>query len=205
LIRKVGFLAVAAMLALPPPTALAQPAPLAISVGGGAARVSVGGVLDDPALEDVLRSGIPLRLRFRAELWRDRFIDELIDHTTWSLIVAFEPLDGRFLVGSADAAVPREHASYAGARGDLERAYAPPLRPPGPGRYYYLASLEIESLSHSDLEELGRWLRGDLGPAVRGRRSVAGAVGTGLRRLLIRVLDLPTRRYHARSEVFDIR
>jgi hypothetical protein len=204
LIRRAAFLIAAVVLFTPPHPALAQTPPLAVSVGGGAARVEVGSVFDDPALEEALRSGIPLRLRFRTELWRDRFINELVDHATWSLVLAFEPLEGRFLVARTDGDTVQQHATYASARAAIEGAYSPAIRPPGPGRYYYLASLEIESLSLSDLEELGQWLRGELGPAVQGRRSVAGAVGTGLRRLLIRVLDLPTRRYHARSPRFEI-
>lgn len=204
MIRRAPLLLAAVVLLTPPIPALAQAPPLAVTVGGGAARVTVGAVFDDPALEEALRSGIPLRLRFRTELWRDRFLDELVDHATWSLVLAFEPLEGRFLVGTPNADTFQQHDTYAGARTALERTYSPAIRPPGPGRYYYLASLEIESLSLSDLEELGQWLRGELGPAVQGQRSVAGAVGTGLRRLLIRVLDLPTRRYHARSSRFEI-
>jgi hypothetical protein len=204
LIRKAVLLLAGVVLALPPPAALAQAPPLAVSAAGGAPRVTVGDVFNDPALEEVLRSGIPLRLRFRTELWRDRFLDELVDHTVWSLVLVFEPLDGRFLIGRPDAVAPQEYRTYAEARAALERVYLPELGPVRPGRYYYLASLEIESLSLSDLDELAQWLRGELAPAVQDRRSVAGAMGTGIRRLLIRVLDLPARRYNARSDVFEI-
>lgn len=203
MIRRATFLLAAAVLALPPTAALSQAPPLAVTAAGGSPRVTVGAVLHDPALEEVLRSGIPLRLRFRTELWRDRFFDELVDHAAWSLVLMIEPLDGRFLIGRPDDEVPQEHDSYAEARAALERDYSPVLRPARPGRYYYLASLEVETLSLSDLEELGQWLSGELTPAVQGRRSVTGAVGAGLRRLFIRVLDLPTRRYHARSEIFE--
>lgn len=201
----VGYLVLAATLSMVPPRAVAQTAPLAVAVSGGAPRVIVGQVLDDPALEDAVRSGLPLRMRFRVELWRDRFFDELTDHGAWSVILAFEPLDGRFLVARPDDETVDEYPSYAAARAALETAYAPPLRPGRAGRFYYLATLEIETLSLSDLEELGQWLRGELAPAVGGRRSVASAVGSGLRRLLIRVLDLPARRYHARSDHFVFR
>lgn len=187
------------------PTALlGQGAPLTVSVTGGEPRVVVGPVLDDEVLEEALRSGLPLRMRFRTELWRDRFFDSLIDDVTWSVVIAFEPLEGVFLVGPPDGEAARSYTSFARARAAVERAYRPRLRPHGPGRYYYLASLEIETLSLSDLEELGHWLRGELAPAVGARGSVAGAVGTGLRRLLIRVLDLPARRFDARSERFQV-
>lgn len=190
---------------MPSPGAVAQAPPLTVTVDGGAPRLTVGPVLDDGALADAVRSGLPLRMRFRVELWRDRFFDELVDHADWSLILAYEPLDGRFLVARPDVEIVDEYSSYEAARAALEAEYAPGLRPGRRGRFYYLASLEIETLSLSDLEELGQWLRGELAPAVSGRRSVAGAVGTGLRRLLIRVLDLPARRYHARSGYFEFR
>jgi hypothetical protein len=201
LTRAAAF--VLAALLLPPSPGLAQRAPLSVSLHGGEARVVVGHVLDDAALEDALQSGLPLRMRFRLELWRDRLFDELADHVEWSLIVAFEPLEGRFLVARHGTEAPDVHGSYASVRAVVERSFAPGLRPRSPGRYYYLAGLEIESLTLSDLEELRHWLRGELGPAMEGRRSVAAAIGTGVRRAFIRILRLPTRHYQARSEAFE--
>jgi hypothetical protein len=203
LIRKAVLLVATAALAAPA-AGEAQAPPLAITVDRGAPTLWVGDVLGDPAMEELLRSGLPLRMRFRTELWRDRFFDELVEHITWNVVLIFEPLEARFLVGRADADAPDSYASYAAARAAVEISYFPLITPARAGRFYYLATLEIESLSLSDLEELGHWLRGELAPAVGGRRSVAGALGTGLRRLLIRVLDLPARRYNARSERFEI-
>lgn len=203
MIRKVAFLIVVASLA-GPAAGEAQAPPLAITVDGGAPTLRVGDVLGDPAMEELLRSGLPLRIRFRTELWRDRFFDDLVQHLTWNVVLIFEPLEARFLVGRADADAPDSFATYSAARAAIETSYFPPMAPARSGRFYYLATLEIETLSLSDLEELGHWLRGELAPAVGGRRSVTGALGTGLRRLLIRVLDLPARRYNARSQRFEI-
>jgi hypothetical protein len=203
LIRKAVLLVTAAAL-VAAAAGEAQAPPIAITVDGDAPTLRVGDVLGDPAMEELLRSGLPLRMRFRTELWRDRFFDELVEHITWNVVLIFEPLEARFLVGRADADAPDSYASYAAARAAIETSYFPPMAPARSGRFYYLATLEIETLSLSDLEELGHWLRGELAPAVGGRRSVTGALGTGLRRLLIRVLDLPARRYNARSERFEI-
>jgi hypothetical protein len=200
--RAVLLIAVALLAA--PAAAAGQTPPLAITVDGGVPTVWVGDVLADPAMEDLLRSGLPLRMRFRTELWRDRFFDELVEHVTWNVVVLFEPLEARFLVGPAEAQAPDSYSSYTAARAAIETSYFPPMRQARSGRFYYLASLEIETLTLSDLEELGHWLRGELAPAVAGGRSVTGAVGAGLRRLLIRVLDLPARRYHARSPRFQV-
>jgi len=87
----------------------------------------------------------------------------------------------------------------------LERAFQPPIRPPGPGRYYYIAVMNVETLSMSDLEELRRWLRGEARPAVTGGKPVGQAVETGLRRFFVRLLGIPTRRYDVRTDVFEVR
>jgi hypothetical protein len=56
----------------------------------------------------------------------------------------------------------------------------------------------------SDLDELERWLQGQLQPAVSGQRAVPAAIGQGARRLLLRLLDLPHRRVDARSARFTV-
>lgn len=204
MILRAVLLVAAAVLLLPPDPTLGQAPPLVVSAADGSPTVAVGPVLQESALEDAVRSGLPLRIRVRVELWRNRLFDELVEQVGWTHVLAFEPLDGLFLIGRPGDDVPVAYPSYAAARAALETESHPGLRPRGPGRYYYLASLEIETLSMSDLAELGQWLRGEVAPAVQGRRSPAAAVGTGLRRLLIRVLDLPARRYQARSESFRV-
>lgn len=193
-------LAALALAAAAPASAPAQS--VSLEVGNGAPRLRVVDVLDDDALEEAVRSGLPLRMRFRLELWRDGFFDALIAEAEWAAVVAFEPLEGQFLAGLLDRDGLGRFPSWAGARTAVERAYPVAMPTPTAGRYYYLGVLEIETLSLSDLDELERWLRGELEPAVQGRRSVGGAVGTGLKRLLIRMLGLPARRFQARSDSF---
>lgn len=183
---------------------IAAQAPLAVTVDERAPQVSVHGVLQDDALEHAARSGLPLRLRFRIELWRDQLFDRLVGDVSWDAVLAFEPLGRHFLAGETSGDSLAAYATYDQARRALEQAYDPHLVPTRPGRYYYIAFLEVETLSLSDLDELQRWLRGQLGPAVQGQRSVPGAMGTGLKRLLIRMLDLPARRYEARSGRFTV-
>ena len=197
-------LAITAGLALLPlAEAAAAQAPLEVTVRDGAPRVVVGPVLADEALREAAASGLPLRLRFRIELWRDELFDDLVRQVEWTRLVVYEPLERNYLTGAPGDSL-RVVSSFAGARELLERDYLPGLRPEGGGRYYYLVSLEVETLSLSDLDELEQWLRGEVGPVVRGRGSVPGAVGAGLKRLLIRVLDLPARRFESRSGRFRV-
>jgi hypothetical protein len=175
------------------------------AANGNRALLRVGPVLTGDALENAARSGLPVRVRIRAELWRDRFLDQLVDSTSWSTVIVYEPLGQQFFARSNPAGGgARRFDSFQAARSAVEGSYVLPLRPTLPGRYYYTATLQVETLSLSDLEELERWLQGELQPAVTGQRAVPAAVGQGARRLVLRLLDLPQRRIDARSERFDL-
>jgi hypothetical protein len=167
--------------------------------------VRVGPVLQQRQLEEAARSGLPVRVRIRVELWRDRLFDQLVDSASWSTVIIYEPIGRQFFVRSLPASSgARRFDSFDAARNVIETEYVLPMRPARPGRYYYTSTLQIETLSLSDLEELERWLQGELQPAVSGQRSVPGALGTGARRLVLRLLDLPQRRVDARTERFRV-
>lgn len=168
--------------------------------------VRIGRILDDADLEQAARSGFPLRLRCRVELWRDgRFVDALAGDQDWSAVIVFQPLDSTFLVRESATGRVRRFASYASASAELEQAYPLPLHPTRRGRYYYTARLDVETVSVSDLQELEHWLRGELGPAVSGDGSIPSAVEQGVKRLFVRVLGLPALRHEARSGKFTVR
>lgn len=161
--------------------------------------------LADDELEDAVRSGLPLRVRFRVELWKDGAIDDLLGAEQWTTVLTFDPLSEQYVVRTR-AATPtaRSFPDYRTARTAIEGAYLVSLRPTGRGRYYYTAAVDIETLSLSDLDELERWLKGELQPAVSGDRSLPSALGQGARRLFMRVLSLPERRFEGRSDRFRL-
>jgi hypothetical protein len=179
--------------------------PLILEPAASGPRVAVPGLLEDGALEEAVQSGLPLRIRFRVELWRDGFVDDLVGQAAWSVAVAFEPLERHYLAGVLPSDSLASFETWAAARAAVEGPYSPTMRAVAAGTYYYIGVVEVETLSLSDLDELERWLRGELEPAVRGSRSVGGAVGTGLKRLLIRIIGLPARRHEARSPPFRVR
>ena len=185
-----------------------QQRPLAITFDparGYRPVVHVGPVLADDELEEAATSGLPLRVRVRVELWKDRLFDQLVDTTSWFTVLVHEPIGEQFFVRSLPAARgSRRASSFESARQAVESEYPLDMMPRGSGQYYYTVSLQIETLSVSDLEELERWLQGELQPAVRGQRSVPGAVGQGAKRLMLRILDLPERRYDARTGRFRV-
>lgn len=177
---------------------------LSVRVGeNGRAVVLSEGLLRDAVLRDALDSGLPLRFRLRVELWEKRLFDRLVDAQEIHLALVQDPLDHSYLLD--DRRVGQRFESLALVEDAVARALRPALRPgERRGRFYYLAELEVETLSLSDLEELRRWLRGSVGPAVEGRTSPERALRSGLERVLIRVIGLPTRRYEARSATFSV-
>ncbi|MEO5511049.1 MAG: hypothetical protein ABIV28_01310 [Longimicrobiales bacterium] len=169
------------------------------------AMVRLGPVLASQELQHAAIGGLPIRLRVRTELWRDGFFDDLTGSTTWSAVLVYEPLRRRYFVRPLGTTGPaRSYDSYELARNAIEGELPIRLRPERTGRYYYTSILEIETLSVSDLQELERWLQGELQPAVEGEQSIPGAIGQGAKRLLIRVLGVPNRRVEARSEQFRV-
>jgi hypothetical protein len=90
----------------------------------------------------------------------------------WDVLVRYEPLTktyrvARFVGGQAENLGRFERYE------DAQAAVARPFQPRIPARrtrdrQYYIVSLEVKVLSMSDLDEIERWLRGELRPAVRG-------------------------------------
>ncbi len=186
----------------------AQDRPLVVQADPSAgyhAVLGLGDVLAGGALRDVVRGGIPLRLRISVELWHDRrFFDELTGSQGWSTVLFYEPLEETFALRESARGPLRRFPSYEAAAAYLEHGYPLALRPAHAGSYYYTARVDIETLSLSDLQELERWLRGELKPAVGGESPVSSALADGVRRLFVRVLGLPSRRFEARSARFQM-
>lgn len=166
----------------------------------------LGDILGEGSIREALDAGLPLRIVVTVELWKDRFFDSQEGREDWRATVLHDPLSGGYrLRTSGLRAVDATFESLEETRAALQRTVRPalPLRPGESGRYYYTGTLVVQTFSASDLEELQRWLRGDLGPAVAGEGDVDDALGEGARRLLVRLLGLPTRKYRTRTRTFE--
>jgi len=168
----------------------------------GGVNVRLGDFLADGGLARSLDAGLPLRFHLVTELWRDGWIDSQIGRHEWRATIRFDPIGRIYTVETGEGLVLHAGTS-AEASALLSSEVAVPLSPSSPARYYYLARLEVETLSLSDLDELRRWLRGEFAPAIGQESDVGGAFGRGLRRLLVRVLGLPAQRLQARTPAFD--
>lgn len=168
-------------------------------------------MLRDGDMQELMKNGFPAAMRFRLELWRaGGLFDELENATSWNVLVRYDPYSQRYLVVRRQG--PSFEEDFGGfptleaAESVLERPYPVLLRPKRTdAKYYYNVVLDVESLSVSDLDELNRWLKGELQPAVRGKRAPLSALRQGIGKLLSRVLGGEARHYEARSGAFEVR
>lgn len=184
----------------PGPAAAQDELWIAVVPGTGAVRVEVGRLLDDQTLAHAMHEGLPLRISVSAELWADRFFDSEEGREEWKASVVHDPVTLAYEV-QVGQAEPLRLRTLSQVREALQGAFELQLRPRRPGRYYYLATVEMATLSLSDLEELQRWLSGDL--AAGSDDSSGNALARGVRRLFVRALGLPARRLHLRTDPFD--
>lgn len=156
-----------------------------------------------------LRSGLPVRLHYRVEVWRSKegWFDTFARQAEWDVLVRHEPLLDQYtlltFVGAARQ--ERRYATLDALGAALAFAYQVNVRPDEAGRYYYAASLQVSTLSDSDLDELERFLAGDLGRDAEDAENFGAALGRGATRFLLRLAGLPSLRLEARSERFSVR
>ena len=171
--------------------------------------VRAANVLSDSRTRDFLRNGFPVRLHYRVERWSTGgWFNDLEANTEWDVIVRYDGLSKMFQVARLDPTGPTELGRFR----DLESTSAAlerPMRVPlvaarDRERQYYVATLEIETLSLNDLDEVERWLRGELKPAVRGQRNPGTAVTRGVRTLLVKLLGGEKRTIEVRSGTFRV-
>ncbi len=180
------------------------PAQTSLAVEGPLVRVVH--VLDDRELRDLLGHSFPVRIHYKTELWTvGRFFNDLQGAREWDVVVRLDPLAKVYevarIVGDQIAFLGR-FPELDDAAAAAERPFRVPVTPPRGKRAYYNVVIDVETLSLSDLDEVERWLRGELRPAVRGKRSPGTALGNGLKVLAERVLGGETRHFEVRSETF---
>ena len=156
-----------------------------------------------------LRSGLPVRLHYRVEVWRSRgaWFDTFERQAEWDVLVRHEPLLDQytFLTFVGAARQERRYATLDALGAALAFAYQVNVRPIEPGRYYYAATLQVTTLSDSDLDELERFLAGDLDRTEERGENLGDALGRSATRFLLRLAGLPSLRLEARSQSFTVR
>ncbi len=200
------------LLPAPGATVAAQDAGLRLEVGLDSARagtrdpvVRTRNLLEDTPWLSTLRQGLPLRLQYRAELWRSRegWLDDLVRQVEWTVVVRHEPLLDQFSVVRflpPGRILQNRYATPGVLAEALGVAYPLRIAPGVPGRYYYSAVLEVTTLSESDLDEFERLIRSGLDPRSSGAVSLADRA----RRLVLRLAGLPTLSLRGQSRPFEV-
>ncbi|HET9775619.1 MAG TPA: hypothetical protein VFP77_03530 [Gemmatimonadaceae bacterium] len=169
--------------------------------------VSSVGLLADASMRDLLSNGFPARLHYRLERWvSGRWFDDLKAASEWDVILKYDVLGKKYQVVrvvNRNSESLGEYATVTDAETAVEAPYKVGISLPKKGqRGYYNLLLDVEVLSLTDLDEVQRWLKGELKPAVAGKRNPGTAVGRGLRTLVVRLLGGEKRHYEARTGTF---
>ena len=169
--------------------------------------VSSAGLLADASMRDLLANGFPARLHYRLERWASgRWFDDLKAAFELDVILKYDVLGKKYQVVrvvNKKAESLGEYPAAADAEGAAEAPYKVAIGLPKKGeRGYYNLLLDVETLSLSDLDEVQRWLRGELKPAVSGKKNPGTALGRGVRTLVVRLLGGEKRHYEARTGTF---
>lgn len=169
--------------------------------------VSSTGLLSDASMRDLLANGFPARLHYRLERWASgRWFDDLKAAFEWDVILKYDVLGKKYQVVRVVNSRSQSLGEYPAADSAADAAEAPyqvAISLPKKGqRGYYNLLLDVETLSLSDLDEVQRWLRGELKPAVSGKKNPGTALGRGVRTLVVRLLGGEKRHYEARTGTF---
>ena len=215
---KTFFSTILALCALASSDALAQrqprleftlPAAEALTKDGPTVRAL--DVVSDAETKGLLESGFPARLHFRVELWSAaRVFDAMRSSTEWDLFIYYDGMGKKYRVVRVEG--DGQSITSAGQFGSFEEMVKEVERPQRvelraarqKNRQYYIGVLDVESMSLTDLDEVERWLRGELQPAVRGKGNPGTALGRGIRQVFVRLLGAERRNLQARSRTFVV-
>lgn len=159
-------------------------------------------LLGDTPWLTALRQGLPVRLRYRVEIWRSRegWFDAVSNQYEWQVVIRHQPLLDQFTLYRL---FPRQdvrtytYATAGALAAVLEQPYSIPIKPSEEGTHYYAASLDVQTLSESDLDDFNKVIRGEI--VQGGGRSLAERA----RRLALQLAGLPKLNLTARSAQFE--
>lgn len=210
---KLKLLPVAAALLIAGSSAFAQKPQLSMTLPDRALLatdppgVRSQALVTDETTTDLLRNGFPARLHYRIERWSTGgWFDDIAAEAEWDVVVRYDALGKQFQVYRVVARKTVLLGSYAtiqDADAAVGASFPAPISPPRRGRRsYYTLTLDIETLSLTELDEVEQWLRGEVKPAVRGKKNPGTAVGRGMRTVMVRLIGGEKRRYETRTGTF---
>jgi hypothetical protein len=173
--------------------------------------ITSANLLADAKTRELLRNGFPARIHYRLELWSKGGFggDDRADFTEWDVLVAYDPTSQLYNVrrhtnGNGAANGVNENfggfSSLSAAEVQFGRPYRAAIHPNRAGSFYYNLSVDVQTLTVSDLDALEQWLRGSSAPR---RSNVFRGIWSGIGTLVSRILGGDKRKYEQRSDVFE--
>jgi hypothetical protein len=170
--------------------------------------VTIANLFTDRRSEELLASGFRARLVVTVELWRSRALgDERIGQVTSERAVRFDPVRKAYFY----ARFERDTWIEEGQRSTLDSVrtavgsaqHSPIMAPRNARGLYYTVTVSVETLSSDDLNEVKRWVNGELQPALRGRRDPGTALSRTLGWLFSRIMGGDTTHASQSTGKFD--
>lgn len=169
--------------------------------------VRTGGIITASHTAELIQNGFPARLHYKLQRWAaGTFVNDVKATQEWEVIVEYEALgrDYRVVRATDDQAVLLgTFPTLQDAAAKVAEPYPVQISLPKRGqKTYYSVTVQVEAMSLGDLDEVRRWLNGELKPAVRGKKSAGTAITTGVRTLLVRLLGGEHLQYKVSTRVF---
>lgn len=166
-------------------------------------------MLSGQRIREPLAAGFPARFHFVVELWSEgRLFNRMERRAEYDVIVRHIALENVYEVTRIENDRPLPLGKFAqvdDAESQIGKwARVPITAPPSTRSMYYQATLSVQILTLSDLDELDRWLKGELRPAISGDRNPGTVVTRGLRAFAARLLGGETREYEQRTATFRV-
>jgi hypothetical protein len=188
----------------PPHVEITLPAKGAVSTDPPTVRTI--GIVTAKHTAELIRNGFPARLHYKVERWAaGTFVNDVKATAEWEIIVEYDALAAVFRVVEATDSGAKSLGEFKTLK-DADAKVAGPYRvrislPQKGQKTYYAVKLDVEAMSLSDLDEVRRWLNGQLRPAVRGRKNPVAPVTSGVRTLFVRILGGERVQYEASTGV----
>ncbi|MFI5232115.1 MAG: hypothetical protein ACHQSE_06350 [Gemmatimonadales bacterium] len=167
-------------------------------------------MLASPHFREPLAAGFPARFHFLVTLWSEGGLTNAIERRAeYYVLVEYHVTEKKYeVVQLLDDRPPFSLGKFDRVE-DAERAVARPTRVaitafPSKKRFYYRATLDVQILGASDLDEVNRWLKGELGPAIHGERNPGTALARSIRMLASRLLGGDSREFEAKTDAFSV-
>lgn len=184
-------------ISLPSAAQLAQAGPLIV------ARDMLSGT----RTREPLAAGFPARFHFTVALWSEGSLGDQAERLAeYDVLVNYIAMEKKYQVVQVMNDRPLSLGKFDRVE-DAEGAIARPTRAPisafpSKHRLYYRVTLDVAILQLSDLDEVNRWLKGELEPVIHGKRDPGTAITRSIRMLASRLLGGDTREFEAETGTF---